>query len=76
LEQIEEAETQNYIDSVLLGLAAETDEEQRRELFGILKELFNPNSELYRKAAKVITDNFTEEELVRYKVGKPKRVGL
>jgi hypothetical protein len=75
LEQIEEAETQNYIDSVLLGLAAETDEEQRRELFGILKELFNPNSELYRKAAKVISDNFTEEELVRYKVGKPKRVG-
>jgi hypothetical protein len=75
LEQIEEAETQNYIDSVLLGLAAETDEEQRRELFGILKELFNPNGELYRKAAKVIADNFTEEELVRYKVGKPKRVG-
>jgi len=75
LEQIEEAETQNYIDSVLLGLAAETDEEQRRELFGILKELFNPNGELYRKAAKVISDNFTEEELVRYKVGKPKRVG-
>ena len=75
LEQIEEAETQNYIDSVLLGLAAETDDEQRRELFGILKELFNPNGELYRKAAKVIADNFTEEELVRYKVGKPKRVG-
>jgi len=75
LEQIEEAETPNYIDSVLLGLAAETDEEQRRELFGILKELFNPNGELYRKAAKVIADNFTEEELVRYKVGKPKRVG-
>ena len=75
LEQIEEAETPNYIDSVLLGLAAETDEEQRRELFGILKELFNPNGELYRKAAKVIADNFTEEELVRYKVGKPKRIG-
>ena len=75
LEQIEEAETQNYIDSVLLGLAAETDEEQRRELLSILKELFNPNGELYRKAAKVIADNFTEEELVRYKVGKPKRVG-
>ena len=74
LEQIEEAETQNYIDSVLLGLAAETDEKQRRELFDILKELFNPNSELNGKAAKVIADKFTEEELVRYKVGKP-RVG-
>jgi len=73
LEQIEEAETQNYIDSVLLGLAAETDEKQKRELFDILKELFDPDTRLHKKAAKVITDNFTEEELVRYKVGKPKR---
>ncbi|NDH00764.1 MAG: hypothetical protein EBY43_06755 [Opitutae bacterium] len=41
-------------------------------MFDILKELFNPNSELNRKAAKVIADKFTEEELVRYKVGKPR----
>jgi len=75
LEQIEEAETQNYIDSVLLGLAAETSDEHKKDLLDILKQLFNPNSELYRKAAKVIADNFTEEELVRYKVGKPRRVG-
>tara|TARA_R100000697_G_scaffold5150_1_gene10458 strand:- start:2568 stop:4688 length:2121 start_codon:yes stop_codon:yes gene_type:complete len=75
LEQIEEAETPNYIDSVLLGLAAETSDEHKKDLLDILKQLFNPNSELYRKAAKVIADNFTEEELVRYKVGKPRRVG-
>ena len=75
LEQIEEAETQNYIDSVLLGLAAETSDEHKKDLLDILKQLFNPNSELYRKAAKVIADNFTEEELVRYKVGKPRRIG-
>ena len=75
LSQIEEAETQNYIDSVLLGLAAETSDEHKKDLLDILKQLFNPNSELYRKAAKVIADNFTEEELVRYKVGKPRRVG-
>ena len=75
LEQIEEAETPNYIDSVLLGLAAETSDEHKKDLLDILKQLFNPNSELYRKAAKVIADNFTEEELVRYKVGKPRRIG-
>ena len=75
LSQIEEAETPNYIDSVLLGLAAETSDEHKKDLLDILKQLFNPNSELYRKAAKVIADNFTEEELVRYKVGKPRRIG-
>ena len=75
LEQIEEAETQNYIDSVLLGLAAETSDEHKKELLSILKELFNPNTRVHKKAAKVIADNFTEEELVRYKVGKPRRIG-
>jgi len=75
LEQIEEAETQNYIDSVLVGLAVETNEKLKKELFSILKELFNPDARLHKKAAKVIADDFTEEELVRYKVGKPKRVG-
>ena len=78
LEQIEEAETQNYIDAVLLGLATEGEgsaASNRQELFKILKVLFNPDTQLYSKAAKAITDNFTEEELVRYKVGKPRRVG-
>ena len=75
LSQIEEAETQNYIDSVLLGLAAETSDEYKKELLGILKELFDPNTRVHKKAAKVIADNFTEEELVRYKVGKPRKVG-
>ena len=75
LAQLEEAETQNYIDAVLLGLSAETSDEHKKELLGILKELFDPNTRVHKKAAKVIADKFTDEELVRYKVGKPTRIG-